>query len=127
MEVVIPEHNMGVRIDMNQCLLNIKYSMESILNKWVILPSIGNGEGDGISFCMLQMMVCKRNSFVTIASNNGQQDIETLSAIARGIYEMAFIYHNMFINPESDNESGILLSAGMWTMARHLKHKYLKV
>ena len=109
MEVVIPEHNIRVRIDMNQCLLDIKSSMESILSKWAMLPSIGNGEGDGISFCMLQMMVCKLNSFVTIANNNGRQDIETLSAIARGIYEMAFIYHNMFITPESDKESEILL------------------
>ena len=69
MEVVIPEHNIGVRIDMNQCLLDIKSYMESILCKWAMLSSIGNGEGDGISFCMLQMMVCKLNSFVTIANN----------------------------------------------------------
>ncbi|MBO7538612.1 MAG: hypothetical protein J6T44_04960 [Prevotella sp.] len=109
MEFVIPEHNIGVRIDMNQCLLDIKSSMERILNKWEKLPTIGNGESDGISFCMLQMMACKLNSFVTIASHEGQQDIESLSAIARGVYEMAFIYHNMFITPESDKESEILL------------------
>ena len=57
MEVVIPGHNIGVRIDMNQCLLDIKSSMESILIKWAMLLSIGNGEDDVISFCMLQMMV----------------------------------------------------------------------
>lgn len=109
MEIVIPEHGIRVRTDMNQCLLDIKSSIEIILDKWEMLPSIGNGEADGISFCMLQMMACKLNSFVTIARNEVLQDIESLSAIARGIYEMAFIYHNMFISPESDKEKEILL------------------
>lgn len=109
MEVVIPGQNFGIRIDMSQCLLDIKSSMESILHKWTTLPTIGGGEVDGISFCMLQMMTCKLSSFFKITNGNGRQDIETLSAIARGVYEMAFIYHNMFVTPENEKETEILL------------------
>ena len=118
MEVVIPEHNIGIRIDMSQCLLDLKTSMKSIVQKWTGLSPICIEETDAISLCMMQMMICKLTSFATISGidncseskqNKMMSDIESLSAIARSIYEMAFMYHNMFIMPESDKESKILL------------------
>lgn len=118
MEVVVSELNFGIRIDMSQCLLDIKSSMECIVHKWTGLSPISTEETNAISLCMMQMMISKLTSFATISGtencNESKQykmmsDIESLSAIARSIYEMAFIYHNMFIMPESDKESKILL------------------
>lgn len=118
MEVVIPEHNFGIRIDMSQCLVDMKSSMECILHKWTKLSPMNMDETDAISMCMLQMMICKLESFFRIADiDNNQEnkqfrrmpDIETMSAIARSIYEMAFMFHNIFVLPESDEEKQILL------------------
>lgn len=109
MEIVIPKQNIKIQIDMSQCILDIKSSMEGILHRWVAFPTTDDNEVDKISFCMLQMMVCKLNSFTQISNDNTSRDIDTLSAIVRGIYEMAFIYHNMLITPDSEKESEILL------------------
>lgn len=118
MEVVIPEQNFCIKIDINQCLVDIKSSMECIRRKWTELSPLTSDETDAISMCMFQMMICKLSSFVRIAEIENYQenkqykrmpDIETMSAIARSIYEMAFMYHNIFVMPMSDEEKQILL------------------
>ena len=62
-------------------------------------------EADAIAQCILQMMHCKMQSFlklnegVTILSQNKSFtviDISSLITIVRSMYELAFVFHNIY-------------------------------
>lgn len=74
---------------------------------------------DNISQCQLQMMLLRVRSlkqmlygvplYLEKPEFRKVLDISSMAAVVRGIYETAFIYHNIFIATENDFERDILI------------------
>ncbi|SEM46253.1 hypothetical protein SAMN04487902_1015 [Prevotella sp. ne3005] len=74
---------------------------------------------DNISQCLLQMMLLRVRSlkqmlygvplYLEKPELRKVLDISSMAAVVRGIYETAFIYHNIFITTENDDERDILI------------------
>lgn len=75
-------------------------------------------ESDAIAQCILQMMNCKLQSFlklsegITIIPKNKSfmiLDISTLTTIVRSMYELVFIFHNIYTEQKTEAEKNIVL------------------
>lgn len=107
-------------INIDKCLQEIIDTIWIIQRKWREDHSEQRDVNDAMSHCMLQMMMTKLRSLQVLAkglpvlpnkpSSTKIMDIPSLASIVRGIYEMAFIYHNIFINTENEQERDILLT-----------------
>ncbi len=74
---------------------------------------------DNISQCQLQMMLLRVRSLKQMlygvplypGKTNSRKvlDIQSMAAVVRGIYETAFIYHNIFISTANDDERDVLI------------------
>ena len=101
-------------------LKSVRSSLLAILLKWWDTHPLPWNEVDSITQCMMQMMAFKIRSLevslegMPLVPNGKPQtlyvDSSTAAAIVRGIYEMAFIYHNIFISTDNENERDILLN-----------------
>ena len=109
-----------IDIDLEQCLSDIYSSMFRIWKQWREEHTNDYTEVDAISQCMLQMMMLKLRTLeqmlmgVTIIpeGKDGIQILDTssMSAIIREMYELAFIYHNIFVAPDNMEERNILIN-----------------
>lgn len=107
-------------INIDKCLQEIIDTIWIIQRKWREEHSEQMDVNDAMSHCMLQMMMTKLRSLQVLAKglpvlpNNPSSaiimDIPSVASIVRGIYEMAFIYHNIFISTENEQERDILLT-----------------
>lgn len=74
---------------------------------------------DNISQCQLQMMLLRVRSlkqmqygvplYIEKPDLRKVLDVSSMAAVVRGIYETAFIYHNIFISTANDDERDILI------------------
>ena len=109
-----------IDINIDKCLQEIIDIIWIIQRKWREEHSEQMDVNDAMSHCMLQMMMTKLRSLQVLAKglpvlpNNPSStiimDIPSMASIVRGIYEMAFIYHNIFISTENEQERDILLT-----------------
>ncbi len=109
-----------ISFDCAKGLASVRSSLLAILLKWWDTHPFPWNEVDSITQCMMQMMTFKIRSLETslegmpLVPNGKSQtlhiDFSTAAAIARGIYEMAFIYHNIFISTDNENERDVLLT-----------------
>lgn len=101
-------------------LESVRASILAILLKWWEGHKLGVNPVDDMTQCMMQMMMLKIRSLqvlfegVPMVPNGKPQtlyyDMSSMAATTRGIYELAFIYHNIFISTETDAERRILMN-----------------
>jgi hypothetical protein len=101
-------------------LENVRASLLSILLKWWEGHQLGDNPIDDMTQCMMQMMMLKIRSLqvlfegVPMVPNNQPQtlyyDLSSIAATTRGIYELAFIFHNIFVSTKDDTEREILMN-----------------
>lgn len=106
--------------DFSKGLASVRSSILAILLKWWDTHPLPWNEVDSITQCMMQMMAFKIRSLevslegMPLVPNGKPQtlhvDFSTVAAIARGIYEMAFIYHNIFVSTDNENERDVLIN-----------------
>lgn len=111
---------LSLNIDMEQCLSDIYASMFRIWKQWRDDHTKDYTEADAISQCMLQMMMLKLKTIEQMLQGVSIQQGETdgikildtssMSAIIREMYELAFIYHNIFVVPDTEDEREILIN-----------------
>lgn len=101
-------------------LESVRASFLAILLKWWDGHKLGVNAIDDMTQCMMQMMMLKIRSLqvmfegVPMVPNGKPQtlyyDLSSMAATTRGIYELAFVYHNIFISTEVDAERRILMN-----------------
>lgn len=101
-------------------LESVRASILAILLKWWDGHKLGENNVDDMTQCMMQMMMLKIRSLqvmfegVSMVPNGKPQtlyyDLSSMAATTRGIYELAFIFHNIFISTEVDAERRILMN-----------------
>jgi hypothetical protein len=106
--------------DPEKGIASIRDSLLVILLKWWDTHPLPWSEIDAITQCMMQMMAFKIRSLevalegIALYPKGGLQtkyvDFTTVASIVRGIYEMAFIYHNIFVSSDNEDERDILLN-----------------
>lgn len=96
---------------MNDLSFNMLSSYRKSLNESAIT------EDRAIAQCILQMIICKNSSMLSlsegiliVANNEDYKIIDPTSifAILRSLYETIFIFRNIFIMPDTDEERRIL-------------------
>lgn len=110
---------LNLDISVEKCLQETIDTIWIIQRKWREDHSEQMDVNDAMSHCMLQMMMTKLRSLQVLANglpvlpNNPSStiimDVPSMASIVRGIYEMAFIYHNIFVSTENEEERDILL------------------
>ena len=108
-----------ISFDPQKGLTSIRDSLLVILLEWWEKHPFPWSEIDAVTQCMMQMMAFKIRSLevmldgMALYPQGGVQtkhvDFTSVASIARGIYEMAFIYHNIFISTDNEDERDILL------------------
>lgn len=116
----VNKHGMLLNIDLEQCMSDIYSSMFRIWKQWRDNHDKDYTEVDAISQCMLQMMMLKLKTLeqmlhgviIRPSKTDGIRilDVSSMSAIIREMYELAFIYHNIFVVPETEEEREILIN-----------------
>lgn len=109
----------SVSVDLNKSLDEISSAMWRVFRRWREEHLSDVPEEDSIAQCMLQMMILKSRTLksmlagVPLSSNkpDGRYilDIPSLATVIRSIYELAFLFHNIFIQPDCDEERDILM------------------
>ena len=109
----------GFSFDLNQCLDDISSAMWRVFMTWREIHLSDVNEGDAIAQCMLQMMILKgktlKSMLAGVPLRDGAPtskkilDIPSLATIIRSIYELAFLFHNIFILSDSKEERDILM------------------
>jgi hypothetical protein len=94
------------------CMLNLHYSWRRFVETKEV------DEADAIAQCMLQMMICKVRSVTNLSEgiviipdkpSLRILDIPTIASVVRNMYEMAFVFHNIFVEQPSKEERDIIL------------------
>lgn len=109
-----------VTFDPVKGLESIRASLLGILLKWWDTHKTKWNDIDAITQCMMQMVLFKIRSLQEAMKGlplvpNGQKqtiylDLSNMASITRGIYESAFIYHNIFISTDNENERQVLIN-----------------
>lgn len=109
-----------VTFDPVKGLESIRASLQGILLKWWDTHKTKWNDIDAITQCMMQMALFKIRSLQEAVKGlplvpNGQKqtrylDLSNMASITRGIYESAFIYHNIFISTDNENERQVLIN-----------------
>lgn len=122
-------------LDPKKGLESASSSLLVILLKWWNTHHQPWDEVDSIIQCMMQMMAFKIRSLevalegMPLIPDGKKQtlhiDITTVAAIVRGIYEMAFIYHNVFISTDNELERDILLN--IWKIKGYVNRNEIPI
>ena len=99
---------------------NLRASLLEILLRWWNTHKDQWSNIDAVTQCMMQMVLFKIRSLqeamkgVPLVPNGQKQniylDLSDIASITRGIYETAFIFHNIFISTKNKNERDILIN-----------------
>lgn len=96
--------------------VNVNYDcMSKLLSEWRRQHTSAT-EKDAIAQCLLQMMLCNTKSILLlfeglkIVPGNNYTLVDPISmvSILRSIYERTYIFHNIFVEADSENEKRIL-------------------
>lgn len=112
-------NNSEVQLDIwkyAECISNVIfklfYNWRSIINEDNI------SKADAIAQCILQMMHCKMKSFLKLSEGTAITphndsciilDIPSLATIVRSMYELTFIFHNIYAEQKSEAEKDIII------------------
>lgn len=113
-------NNVDIQIDVVlRYVKSISDVMFNLFFNWRRTYSEKNvSEADAIAQCILQMMNCKLQSFlklsegITIIPQNKSfmiLDISSLTTIVRSMYELVFIFHNIYVEQKTEEEKNIVL------------------
>lgn len=101
-------------------LESIRASLLGILLKWWDTHKAQWNDIDAITQCMMQMVLFKIRSLqeamkgLSLVPKDQKQtvylDLSNMASITRGIYESAFIYHNIFISTDNEDERRVLIN-----------------
>ena len=104
-----------ISLDLNE----LSKSLWELYWQWHLLHPQAENEYDDLSQCMLQMMIVKTRTLEQMLNgvpmypdmpNLGSiLDISSIAAIVRSIYESAYIYHSIFVDKDSSDETDLLL------------------
>ena len=109
-----------VTFDPVKGLESIRASLLGILLKWWDTHKTKWNDIDAITQCMMQMVLFKIRSLQEAMKGmplvpNGQKqtiylDLSNMASITRGLYESAFIFHNIFISTDNEDERQVLIN-----------------
>ncbi len=109
-----------ITFDFVKGLESIRASIQGVLLKWWDTHKTKWNDIDAITQCMMQMVLFKIRSLQEAMKGlplvpNGQKqtmylDQSNMASITRGIYESAFIYHNIFISTDNEDERQVLIN-----------------
>lgn len=101
-------------------LEDLRSSLLAILLRWWDTHKGKWSNVDAITQCMMQMVLFKIRSLQEAMNGmplvpNGQKqtiylDLANISSITRGLYEAAFIFHNIFIATQNKDERDVLIN-----------------
>lgn len=88
--------------------------------QWRIIVNDGKNisESDKIAHCILQIVICKIRTLLVMCDGinvepekitNRILDIPSLISVLRSLYEMAFVFHNIYTEQETEEERDIVL------------------
>lgn len=113
------ENNGFVKLNISLDLNELSKALWEIFGEWRLLYPQAENEYDDLSQCMLQMMIVKTRTLEQMLNgvpmypdmpNIGSiLDISSIAAIVRSIYESAYIYHGIFVDKDSSDETDLLL------------------
>lgn len=113
------ENNGFVKLNILLDLNELSKALWEIFGEWRLLYPQAENEYDDLSQCMLQMMIVKTRTLEQMLNgvpmypdmpNIGSiLDISSIAAIVRSIYESAYIYHGIFVDKDSSDETDLLL------------------
>lgn len=113
------ENNGFVKLNISLDLNELSKSLWELYWQWHLLHPQAENEYDDLSQCMLQMMIVKTRTLEQMLNgvpmypdmpNLGSiLDISSIAAIVRSIYESAYIYHGIFVDKDSSDETDLLL------------------
>lgn len=109
-----------ITFDFEKGLESIRASLLGILLKWWDTHKTKWNDIDAITQCMMQMVLFKIRSLQEAMKGmplvpNGQKqttylDLSNMASITRGLYESAFIFHNIFISTDNEDERQVLIN-----------------
>lgn len=112
-------NNGFVKLNISLDLNELSKSLWELYWQWHLLHPQAENEYDDLSQCMLQMMIVKTRTLEQMLNgvpmypdmpNLGSiLDISSIAAIVRSIYESAYIYHSIFVDKDSSDETDLLL------------------
>ena len=116
----VNKFGISIDIDLEQCMSDIYSSMFRIWKQWREDHDKEYTDVDAISQCMLQMMMLKLRTLEQMIQGVSIKpgkidgirilDTSSMSAIIREMYELAFIYHTIFVVPDTEEERIILIN-----------------
>ena len=89
-----------------------------LLYKWREKYTSSISEKEAVAQCLLQMMLCNTKPIISLfdginlipENNHSIIDPVSMVAILRSVYERTYIFHNVFVEPESDSEKTIMFN-----------------
>lgn len=107
--------NVNISMDLNE----LSKSLWELYWQWHLLHPQAENEYDDLSQCMLQMMIVKTRTleqmlngvpmYPDLPNLGAILDISSIAAIVRSIYESTYIYHSIFVDKDSSDETDLLL------------------
>ena len=107
--------NVNISMDLNE----LSKSLWELYWQWHLLHAKAETEYDDLSQCMIQMIIVKTRTLEQMFTGvsmypdmpqlGGILDISSIAAIVRSIYESTYIYHSIFVDKDSSDETDLLL------------------
>lgn len=104
---------------LKNCLGTICDGLFHLYYQWRISIDVKNvSESDAIAQCILQMVVCRNRTLLVMCDGvnvrpendtNRILDIPSMISVLRSLYEMVFIFHNIYAEQETEKERDIVL------------------
>ncbi len=113
------ENNGFVKLNISLDLNELSKALWEMFGEWRLLHPQAENEYDDLSQCMLQMMIVKTRTleqmlngvpmYPDLPNLGAILDISSIAAIVRSIYESTYIYHSIFVDKDSSDETDLLL------------------
>ena len=113
---------------LKSCLRTICDGLFHLYYQWrTTIDSKNVSESDAIAQCILQMVICKIHTLLVMCEGINVRpekdtirilDIPSMLSVLRSLYEMAFVFHNIYAEQETEednkspNTSGCHITAG---------------
>ena len=98
--------------ELSECMFELFYHWRRQADSVIV------EEADAIAQCMFQMMICKVRSIIQLSKGVSVMperpdlripDIPSMAAIVRSMYELEFVFHNIFVEQPTKAERNIIL------------------
>ena len=104
---------------LKSCLGTICDGLFHLYYQWrITIDSKNVSESDAIAQCILQMVVCKIRTLLVMCEGINVRseketvrilDIPSMLSVLRSLYEMVFVFHNIYAEQETEEEQNIVL------------------